>query len=150
MRRVSPGDLYLARLLARPALKRMLLAVFLMTCLASLYLRVVMASRLQVLPWYGVFLALYGLVMSFASSDFRCRTVYMAFGILIGASFSRVFFAEQTRVVGVVEAVMSLLILLALAGLARDERFMADAAMLESLPTPDKTPGNRGDDDTLL
>lgn len=149
MSQPSPGDLYLARLLARPAIRWTLFAVFLSTSVASVYLRVVMASTIQVLPWYGVFLSLYGFTMAFVARDFRCRTVYIAFGILIAASFSRAFFAVHTRTVGVVEVASSLLILLGLVALGRDERFVGMAAMLESTPIPDKPPSDKGDDDTL-
>ena len=144
-----PGDLFLARLLARPALRWMLFAVFLATAMASVYLRVVMASTIQVLPWYGVFLSLYGFTMAFVARDFRSRMVYIAFGLLIAASFSRVFLAVHTRTVGVVEVVSSLLILLGLVALGRDERFVNMAAMLKSTTNPDKPPDEKGDDDTL-
>jgi len=131
----KPGDVYLARLLARPALRAMLYIVFTSTALASLYLRVIAGNAIQILPWYGVLLSLYGFATMFRASDFRCRVVYASFGALVAATFSRGVLSDHTRTVGGVEVVASLLILAGLVSLSRDPKFMA-LAVLQSPPTP--------------
>jgi len=131
MKHSRPGDLLLARLLARPAYRWTLYVAFFLTATATLYLRVGEGRTEQVLPWYGVFLSIYGFGMAAASSDGRCRTAYVAFGLLVAAAFSRDLLAAHARWVGVVEVACCLVLLVFLSRLARDPSFMAGTAMLE-------------------
>ena len=125
-----PGDLNLARLLCRPASRWTLLAVFSLTAVGDLYFRVWMARSEQVLPWYGGFLALYGVWMVAASRDARSRIAYGCFAILVAASFTRDALAAHTRTVGSIEVICSLALVWSLASLARDPAFCG--AVLES------------------
>jgi len=122
----GPGDLYLARLMSRPAWARMLYVLFALTALASLWSRVWQGSAGRPLPGYLALAGLYGVIMALLSRRVAARVVWLAFGLLVAASFSGPVLASQPRATGVVQVVSSLVIL---AGL----RAMAGSAVLESV-----------------
>jgi hypothetical protein len=126
------GDRYLARLIARPASRWTLMAVFSLTAAADLCFRVWMGRPEQVLPWYFGFLALYGAVMLAASRDVRSRAAYACFAVLVAASFTRVAMEDYTRAVGAIEVVCCLMLLWSLTSLARDAAWRGRCAVLES------------------
>jgi hypothetical protein len=139
MTQPGPGDRYLARLLARPGRRWAIVAAFLLAGAAGFWLRVVRGSAAQALPWYGMVLGAYGLVMIIVSRDLRSRLAYGAFGALVAATFSHALLPARARAVGAVEAVASAVIVVTLLLLGRDERFLAGGAVLQS-QAPDAAP----------
>ena len=125
MSELSHGDLSLARLLSKPPYRRSLYTFFALTATASLYFRVWLGRPEQVLPWYGVALSLYGFGMALVSRDLRCRIVYVAFGVLIAAAFTRTTLEGWTRAVGLIEVLACVALLASMVSLARDGRFLA-------------------------
>ncbi len=127
--RYGPGDIQIARLVARRTLRRTLYAVFLVTAAAGLFLRVGQGRSVQVLPSWLALLGLYGILMAVVSRDPRVRSVWIAFGMLVAASFSRGPGFLPARLVGGVEVVAACACVVLLWSIARDDRFLAHAVI---------------------
>jgi len=140
MSALGPGDLLIARMLARRPWARMLQALFWLVAFAGLYSRVWLGRTDPVLPWYVAFAGIYGFIMAALSRDARARLVWALFGILVVSVFAGPALGWDPRVVGALEAAACLVILWGL-------RAMARAPVLESVtidtnagPGPQETP----------